>query len=193
MHFNRHFDLEGKHAFLSASKSSWVNYDEEKLADSFRTAMAAAHGTRLHEVAKELILLREKLADVQKTLNMYVNDCIGFRMDPEVVLKATDNCYGTADAIRWNEQNNTLYVFDLKTGVTPAPFRQLLVYVAMFCMEYDVDPLSINVELRIYQNDEIKVCASDEDEALLPEVMRIIDTIQTFDPIIEAIKLERIR
>ena len=30
MNFNRHSNIEGKHAFLGASKYHWINYDEEK-------------------------------------------------------------------------------------------------------------------------------------------------------------------
>ena len=35
MNFNKHYSLEGKHAFLDASKYHWVNYDNDKLAESF--------------------------------------------------------------------------------------------------------------------------------------------------------------
>ena len=35
MDFNPHYELEGLHAFLSASKYHWINYDEEKLTNSF--------------------------------------------------------------------------------------------------------------------------------------------------------------
>ena len=42
MKFNDHSRLEGAHAFLSASKYHWVNYDDAKLIESYRTAQAAA-------------------------------------------------------------------------------------------------------------------------------------------------------
>ena len=42
MIWNDHSKLEGKHAFLSASKYSWVNYDENKLAESRNNFLAAA-------------------------------------------------------------------------------------------------------------------------------------------------------
>ena len=48
-------------------------------------------------------------------------------------------------------------VHDLKTGATPASFKQLEIYAALFCLEYRVDPLKIQYELRIYQNDDVLV------------------------------------
>ena len=35
MNWNRHSDLMGTHAFLSASKYHWLNYDADKLAESY--------------------------------------------------------------------------------------------------------------------------------------------------------------
>ena len=64
MNWNVHSRLEGLHAFLSASKHSWVNYDDEKLGEAFRTAQAAAMGTRLHALAAEHI--RPKDADAEE-------------------------------------------------------------------------------------------------------------------------------
>ena len=83
MNFNPHSNLVGKHAFLSASKYHWINYDEEKLTNSFRKYLATQRGTRLHEFASECISLGIKLPRSKKTLNMYVNDAIGFKMTPE--------------------------------------------------------------------------------------------------------------
>ena len=31
VNFNNHYNLEGQHAFLSASNYHWINYDEEKI------------------------------------------------------------------------------------------------------------------------------------------------------------------
>ena len=76
-------------------------------------------------------------------------------MDPEVDLKYSDDFYGTADAISFKD--GTLRIHDLKTGTTPASLRQLEIYAAFCCLEYDIDPTSIFIELRIYQNEEILV------------------------------------
>ena len=73
MIFNQHSDLIGKHAFLSASKYHWINYDEEKIVEAYDKAMTAARGTRLHALAHDLISLGVKLPNTQQTLNMYVN------------------------------------------------------------------------------------------------------------------------
>ena len=93
MNFNQHSDLEGCHAFLSASKWHWINYDEEKLYSSYINHLASEQGTILHEFAKSCIFLGQRLEDNKKTLNMYVNDAIGFKMIPEQVLYYSPNCF----------------------------------------------------------------------------------------------------
>ena len=183
MNFNKHYSLEGKHAFLGASKYHWVNYDNDKLAESFLRQQATLKGTILHDFAAQCITLGQKLPKSQKTLNMYVNDAIGFKMQPEQVLYYSDNCFGTADAIIF--RNNLLRIHDLKTGVTPAHMEQLEIYAALFCLEYNKKPGEIEMELRIYQNNEIVVHHSTADD-----ILPIMDKIVTFDKIIEKLKME---
>lgn len=153
MIFNQHSDLAGKHSFLSPSKYHWINYDEEKLADSFDNHMTAARGTRLHSFAAEAIKLGIKLPNTQQTLNMYVNDCIGYRMQVEQVLFYSFNAFGSADAIDFRD--NILRIFDLKNGLTSTKETQLELYAALFCLEYKVKPATIEYDLRIYQHDEV--------------------------------------
>ena len=43
----------------------------------------------------------------------------------------------------------------MKTGDVPAHMEQLLIYAAYFCIEYNVKPGTIEIELRIYQHNEI--------------------------------------
>ena len=174
MTFNKHSNLEGKHAFLSASKYHWINYDEEKLAAVFDNYMAAQRGSELHEHAKRCIQLKTKLMRSKQTLNMFVNDAIGYLMTPEQPLYYSQNCFGTADAICF--RNNVLRIHDLKTGSTPTHMEQLYIYAALFCLEYGVDPHKIEIELRIYQNDEI--FAENPDPELIQEIM---DKIVYFD------------
>lgn len=183
MNFNKHYSLEGKHAFLGASKFHWINYDNDKLSESFIRQQATMKGTILHDFAAQCITLGQKLPKSQKTLNMYVNDAIGFKMEPEQVLYYSDNCFGTADAILF--RNNTLRIHDLKTGVTKAHMEQLEIYAALFCLEYNKKPGDIDIELRIYQNNEI-IVHHPTDEDILP----IMDKIITFDKIIEKLKME---
>ena len=83
----------------------------------------------------------------------YVNDAIGFKLTPEQPLYYSPYCFGTADAISF--RNNLLRIHDYKSGTHPAKIEQLLVYAALFCLEYHVKPGEIDTELRIYQNDEI--------------------------------------
>lgn len=143
--------------------------------------MAKERGTRLHAFAKECIELNQKLPKSNKTLNMYVNDAIGFKMQPEQILYYSDNCYGTADAINFKKQ--FLRIHDLKTGVTPASLHQLEIYASLFCLEYEIKPNDIEIELRIYQNDDILV-GNPTKEDILPIMNKII----IFDRIIEEIK-----
>lgn len=181
MKFNDHRNLSGFHAFLGASKYHWINDDEEKLSTRYRNHLAALRGTELHDFAATCIKLGQKLPKSQKTLNMYVNDAIGFRMTPEQLLFHSENCFGTADAISY--RNGTLRIHDLKTGVTPAHMEQLMIYAALFCLEYKVKPGDITFELRIYQNNEI-LYMNPTAEDILP----IMDKIITADKIINRIK-----
>lgn len=183
MNFNKHFNLEGSHAFLGASKYHWINYTDDKLIESYTRFTAAQRGTELHDFAAQAIRLGQKLSRSKKTLNMYVNDAIGYKMTPEQVLYYSDNCFGTADAISF--RNGLLRIHDLKTGVIPAHMEQLLVYSALFCLEYRIKPAEIDIELRIYQNDEVLVHNPEVDE-----IAPIIDKIITFDKLINRIKAE---
>lgn len=183
MNFNKHSSFEGQHAFLSASKYHWINYSEEKLADSYSSFLASVKGTELHEFAAQCIKLGQKLPKSNKTLNMYVNDAIGFKMTPEVLLFYSENCFGTTDAISF--RNNLLRIHDLKTGVTPAHIEQLEVYAALFCLEYKIRPSDIDIELRLYQSDDI-LYANPTAEIIVP----IMDKIITFDKIINKIRSE---
>ena len=183
MIFHDYSSLRDTHAFLGASKYSWLNYDREKLEASYRTSQAAALGTRLHALASEHIRLKVRMPRNKSTLNNYINDAIGYRMIPEQVLFYSVNAYGTADAIRFDEDKGFLRIHDLKTGVTRAKMDQLMIYQAFFCLEYGFDPDSIRSELRIYQNDDIQVHIPEPDD-----IRRIMDKVVEFDNLIESMK-----
>lgn len=183
MNFKRHSDLEGQHAFLGASKYHWINYDEDKLASTYARHLATQKGTVLHDFAAQCIRLGQKLPSSKKTLNMYVNDAIGFKMIPEQVLYFSENCFGTADAISFRK--NLLRIHDLKTGEIPAHMEQLEIYAALFCLEYGYKPSDIDIELRLYQSDTI-IYHNPTAEDIAP----IIDKIITFDKVINKIKSE---
>lgn len=174
MIFNAHSNYTGRHALLSPSNYHWIRYDEDKLTRVFHDRMAAQRGTELHALAYNLIRLGVRLPDTTATLNQYVNDAIGFRMTPEVMLVHSENCFGHADCLGFRD--NTLRVHDLKTGVTPASPDQLEVYAALFCLEYKFNPVDIQMELRIYQNDAVNVHVPEVDD-----IFHIIDKITTFD------------
>ncbi len=183
MIFNKHSNLIGQHAFLSASKYSWINYDEDKLDRVYIAALAAKRGTELHALAHELIRLGVKLPKSPKTLNLYVNDALGYRMTPELLVYYSDNAFGTADAISF--RRGMLRVHDLKTGITPSSEHQVEVYAALFCLEYRMKPFEIEIELRVYQNDEVRIYEADPDV-----IFHIMDKIITFDKRINAIRME---
>lgn len=179
--FLDHKKLEGLHATFSPSQSSWLRYSDEKAIEFIKNKKAAELGTRLHAFAAEAINLGIRQAKSKKTINMYINDAIGFKMSTEVVLFYSENFFGTADAICFKD--NFLRIHDLKTGKTPVHMEQLMTYAALFCLEYKVKPAEIEMELRIYQNDEV-IFHNPEPE----EINDIIDKIVHLDNLIAKYK-----
>lgn len=181
MKFLKHLDLEGKHALLGASKFHWIRYSDEKIADAYKKFRDVERGTKLHELASNLIKMKIMLPDDQTTLSMFVNDAIGFHMESEQLLFYSLNCFGTADAICF--RNDILRIHDLKTGVTATHMEQLMIYAALFCLEYNVKPTEIQIILRIYQNNEINELEPDVDD-----ILHIMNRIITADKIISSIR-----
>ena len=175
MKFNRHSDIEGKHAFLGASQSSWLNYDLDHLTTRWKNEKARQEGTELHALAEQLINKKIKVRG-NNTFSMYVNDAIGFHLEPEVLLFYSYNVFGTADAIRYDERKKFLRIHDLKTGVGKVHMEQLMIYAALFCLEYNIKPFDIDMELRIYQNNEIQQYIPEPEE-----INSIMDIIIEFD------------
>lgn len=148
--------------------------------------MQARRGTKLHDFARFAIELGEKLPDLPKTLNMYVNDAIGFRLEPEQPLFYSRHCFGTADALGF--RNNTLRIHDLKTGIIESSMTQLKIYAALFCHEYKFRPFEIGIEMRIYQNDDYRVELADPDE-----IFHLMDHIATCSKFLDAMEEEVLR
>ena len=181
MIFNEHSELRGKHSVLGASKHAWLNDDDEKLIQRYINSFATDIGTAVHEYACDRIRYRLRMEDneseknalllhllkkdipwrvidIEKlfyNLTAYVNDTIGYKMTPELILKYSDLSYGTADALGYSR--NTLRIHDLKTGLQPASMDQLMVYAGWFFLEYkkQVNFQKSKTELRIYQNNEV--------------------------------------
>lgn len=197
MRFNKHPDYEGKHAFLGASKSTWMRWNDETLEQRYYSQYSTQQGTAIHELAADLIFTRMRLRKTDTRLIDYVmyknfipkgaydservllntlpfvNDCIGFRMESEVVLYYSPTCFGTTDAIGFNEKELILRISDLKNGVTPAKIDQLIIYAALFCLEYKIDPFKLKgIELRVYQNIETLLYLSEPGE--IKEAMTMI-------------------
>ena len=201
MDFINHRELKGRHAILAPSQPYWLDYTEDKLFQKYVSSYAQSIGTALHELAETLITNGVKLKKTDKTLVLvhlleagipravidvdriysnlmtYVNDAIGFRMTPEQPLVYSEYCFGTADTISF--RNNLLRIHDYKSGTLPAKMEQPMIYAALFCLEYKFKPGEINMELRIYQNDEI-MCCNPTAEDIAP----IMDTIIRQDKIL---------
>ena len=195
MEFLKHLELRGKHAILAPSQPTWLGYSKEQLDQKYISKYAQEMGTALHDLAETLIHSRLKLKKTDKLVVMvhlieagipraaidmdriynnfmtYVNDAIGFRLTPEQPLYYSDECFGTADAISFEDE--FLRIHDYKSGITPANMDQLLVYAALFCLDYRIKPGDLKgCELRIYQNDEV-IYFNPTAEDILP-VMDII-------------------
>lgn len=184
MRFNKHLNLQGEHAFLSPSQYHWVNYTPDRLADRWTTAQAAAYGVAQHEYAQQEINAG-RISTHVGTLGLYINDSIENQMVTEQVLYYSENCFGTADGISFSK--NLLRIFDLKTGVIPGSVHQLEVYAALFCLEYNKNPSNLEIELRIYQANEVTIYDADPEDILF-----IMDKIIEFDQQIDQLKLEEV-
>lgn len=183
MNFNKHYDVAGRHAFLSPSKHHWLGYDSEKLRSVYFSSIASTRGIRIHELAQRCILLNVKLPKNATSLNQFVNDAIGYRMSPEQILFYSYNAYGTADAVSF--RNKFLRIHDLKTGYGRVYIDQLKIYAALFCLEYREKPKDIDIELRLYQTSKIVV-----DNPHPSSIKRIMEKIMLFDKKIEEFKSE---
>lgn len=196
------------HALLSGSRYSWINYDEEKLFNYVSSTYATQIGTQIHDLAAKLIKHQIKVSknDARKMITLhlldhgvprsvidisryldnfvaYVNDAIGFGMRPEQVLRYSENAFGTADAILFNEKKQFLRIHDYKSGVTEPSLHQLEIYAAFFCLEYHIQPKDISTELRIYWQDQIITGLP-----TAADILPIMDKIISFDKFIKGMK-----
>lgn len=212
MIFKKHSELEGKHAILSPSAWRWINDDPEALVKRLCSQYLSTIGTILHDIARKHIQHRIKLNKYDKknvmlelveqgvpafvidTINFdsmyenlmrYVNECVAFKMSPEVVLCFGKYFFGTADAIKYDEETRFLRIHDLKTGTTPAHREQLMIYVALFCLEYAIKPSSIMVELRIYQGCEIDMWTPSTEE-----IVQVMETIIAHENLMHKLREE---
>jgi hypothetical protein len=182
LRWRKHSHLEGQHAFLSPSTYHWINYDESKLEFRFKTLRAALKGVEDHRYAAIAIEEGEVQDNETTTLGLYINQCIQFRMAPEIVLYYSPNAFGTCDAISYRYR--ILRISDLKTGVSRTSEHQLEIYAALFCLEYGVDPYSMRaIELRIYQDGEVRTYVAD------PGFIKgIMDKIVRFDQLLNDLR-----
>lgn len=173
--------LKGRHAFLSPSQHAWLGYTSEKLVSVWANEAAKKEGTELHEYACMAILKHRKQIEYD-TVSIYINDCIDNDMTPEQILYYSSFCFGTADAINYTD--GVLKIFDLKTGATKASYKQLYIYAALFCLDYDISPYSLDeIVLRIYQFD-----GYTEEHPEPDEIVLVMNTIKEHDEILSVIQ-----
>lgn len=197
MQWNDHHQLEGKHAFLGASNFHWINWNDEIFENRYYGQFSTSIGTAIHALAHDCIVSRTKLTKhdthlvditlyhayipkdaydptlVLNNLIPFVNDALGFHMSSEILLYYNAYCFGTCDAISFDEKNKMLRIHDLKTGTTPTHMEQLLIYAALFCLEYHKNPHQFNTELRIYQNFDVLIA-----NPIADEIEHYMDLIQ---------------
>lgn len=71
------------------------------------------------------------------------------------------------------------------TGISATSEKQLYIYVALFCLEYKIKPSEIEIECRIYQNDEVA-----EFHPTAEDIVPIMDKIISFDKILKKMDME---
>lgn len=212
MNWNSHGNLIGKHALFNPSSVHWLNYstDEDSLDAIFaryKAQYSTTIGTTLHEYAEKRIRYRLRMYKTDRNnvmmylldkgipmsvidmeflfenLMHYVNDAIGFRMEPEVILYYSENCFGTTDAIYFRDKE--LRIHDYKSGQSPTHIEQPLIYAALFCLEYNIKPMDISTILRVYQMNEII-----EQTPAAEEIQHAMDQIIKLDKIVSNWKAE---
>lgn len=220
MNYNKHLDLVGKHAFLGASKSSWINKDAAQILDAYAREYAASIGTALHDVARKHIQHRIKLTKAAKkevflsvvedyhipafavengidfdavfdVLVAYVNDAIGFRMVPEQILYYSDNCFGTADAI----SNLNGVLLDHKLRIHDLKTGVTPVHIEQLYVYVALFCLEYKVKPIELEEIDLRIYQTQRDEVLcanpeLDEIVPIMDKIVTMDNRLNKIKEE---
>ena len=206
MIFHNYSNLDGRHAPFSPSQPYWLNDTADGIIKRFRGQYATQIGTILHDFARKHIKHGLTLSKYDKksallelleagipgsvidsldfdfifeNLQSYVNDAVGFRMSPEVHLYFSENFFGTTDAISFDDKLKKLRISDLKTGSSPAHIEQLIVYMALFCLEYGKNPFDISAELKVYQKNDILFLEPDP-----ADIKDTMDKIEEFDSII---------
>lgn len=151
---------------IRIKSGSKVTSAEEVRKDVKTRLFEKYYDERLDEVSIYGVQLIDGLKyipnEVFKTAVLFINDAIGFRMSSEQRLYYSEDFFGTSDALCMRD--GLLRIHDLKTGAIPAHFEQLLIYDALYCLEYKVDPKTIDHELRIYQFGEVNILTPTAEE-----------------------------
>ena len=71
----------------------------------------------------------------------------------------------------------------LRTKHEPADMKQLLIYDALFCLKHGIKPCDIQIENRIYQNDDIWIV-----NPTCEDIDSIIEKIKEFDRVVREVR-----
>lgn len=217
MNFNQHLNQAGRHAIFSPSSPYWLNDSNDDILRKYVNSYMSSIGTILHDVARKYIAHKVKMSkfdkksaslellergipeavvshlpfdDIFTNVITYVNDAVTFGMSPEVVLYYSDNFFGTADSISFDERTGFLRIHDLKTGVITAKMEQLMIYNALFILEYGqiygFKVTDIRSELRIYQSGEVIYHNPDQND-----ISAIMDRIVAVDGVLHSLNDRR--
>lgn len=153
------------HAKLSPSKAdTWFNCPGSvALAEGMPVpppSAYAAEGTQAHTLAEMILRKSPALpiapAGMLEHVHVYTDAVLalaaeGAKLHVEVQVKATDDVWGTGDAIVWDPSTSTLYVRDLKygagVGVEVRGNLQLKIYAlaALLTMKYPAKIVNVGI------------------------------------------------
>lgn len=122
------------------------------------TSDAALRGTALHDIAEEMLYEREvenpswtdnagvehafTTEEIEREVKPYVDRILARDILPDIELQVTaaEGCWGTADSVQPDDENEILYVDDLKTGhgKVNADSPQLAIYAVGALNHYEL-------------------------------------------------------
>ena len=76
-----------------------------------------------------------------------------------------------------------LRIHALRTKHEPSDMKQLLIYDALFCLKHGIKPCDIQIENRIYQNNDVLIA-----NPTFEDIDPIIEKIKEFDRVVREVK-----
>lgn len=85
------------------------------------------------------------------------------------------------DIVRFGMCNVNIHA--LRTKHEPSDMKQLLIYDALFCLKHGIKPCDIQIENRIYQNNDVLIA-----NPTFEDIDPIIEKIKEFDRVVREVK-----